>query len=123
MVLLGRIELPTSALPRMRSTTELQQPTIPAARVIGPTNVGAGPGRGALLAGGAVFVKRAFIKPGLHLSSCRGTKPVVSGNPAKPSLEERLAAKLRENLHRRKAQARASNTKDQGALPKAEPRS
>ena len=28
MVLLGRIELPTSALPRMRSTTELQQHTI-----------------------------------------------------------------------------------------------
>jgi hypothetical protein len=27
MVLLGRIELPTSALPRMRSTTELQQHT------------------------------------------------------------------------------------------------
>ena len=66
MVLLGRIELPTSALPRMRSTTELQQPTIPAARVIGPINVGAGPGRGALLAGGPVFVKRAFVKQGLH---------------------------------------------------------
>lgn len=30
MVLLGRIELPTSALPRMRSTTELQQHTISA---------------------------------------------------------------------------------------------
>ena len=66
MVLLGRIELPTSALPRMRSTTELQQPTIPAARVIGPINVGAGPGRGALLAGGGRLVKRAFVKQGLH---------------------------------------------------------
>ena len=34
MVLLGRIELPTSALPRMRSTTELQQRTIQ--RLSGP---------------------------------------------------------------------------------------
>ena len=28
MVLLGRIELPTSPLPRVRSTTELQQPAV-----------------------------------------------------------------------------------------------
>ncbi len=40
------------------------------------------------------------------------------------SREERLAAKLRENLHRRKAQARAQRqsdaTKDEPALPKGE---
>ena len=41
MVLLGRIELPTSALPRMRSTTELQQHTIPQA----PEALGPGQGR------------------------------------------------------------------------------
>ena len=36
----------------------------------------------------------------------------------KPTREERLAAKLRENLHRRKAQARAMNTTDRStALP------
>ncbi len=31
MVLLGRIELPTSSLPMTRSTTELQQPVMPRA--------------------------------------------------------------------------------------------
>jgi hypothetical protein len=32
----------------------------------------------------------------------------MTGKPEKPNKEERLAAKLRENLHRRKAQARAT---------------
>ena len=41
MVLLGRIELPTSALPRMRSTTELQQLTISLAAA----HISAGQGR------------------------------------------------------------------------------
>jgi hypothetical protein len=47
----------------------------------------------------------------------------MSENPAQPSRQERLAAKLRENLRLRKAQARALASKDQAALPKAEPRS
>ncbi|MEZ5734581.1 MAG: hypothetical protein R3E09_02050 [Novosphingobium sp.] len=34
----------------------------------------------------------------------------------KPTREERLAAKLRENLHRRKAQARASSDSE-GRIP------
>ena len=38
--------------------------------------------------------------------------------PAKPSREDRLAAKLRENLHRRKAQARAQGDAATPALPK-----
>lgn len=38
--------------------------------------------------------------------------------PAKPSREDRLAAKLRENLHRRKAQARALDDAATPALPK-----
>ena len=38
--------------------------------------------------------------------------------PPSPSREERLAAKLRENLHRRKAQARAIDTDANHALPK-----
>lgn len=38
-----------------------------------------------------------------------------------PSREERLAAKLRENLHRRKAQSRALDRDDKPTLPK-EPR-
>ena len=37
-----------------------------------------------------------------------------------PSREERLAAKLRENLRRRKAQARALGNEGKPALPKAE---
>jgi len=45
-----------------------------------------------------------------------------------PSREERLAAKLRENLHRRKAQgrkaqARALEPGDKPALPKTPPKS
>lgn len=46
MVLLGRIELPTSALPRMRSTTELQQHTISkTADLCSPVKGGGGQGR------------------------------------------------------------------------------
>ena len=37
-----------------------------------------------------------------------------------PSREQRLAAKLRENLRRRKAQARALGTEGKPALPKAD---
>jgi hypothetical protein len=39
------------------------------------------------------------------------------------SREERLAAKLRENLKRRKVQARALESDDNAALPKAPPKS
>ena len=41
----------------------------------------------------------------------------------KPTREERLAAKLRENLRRRKAQARALESPDKAALSKEEPKS
>jgi hypothetical protein len=41
-----------------------------------------------------------------------------------PTREERLAAKLRENLRRRKAQARAiGDESGESGLPKGEPRS
>jgi hypothetical protein len=43
--------------------------------------------------------------------------------PKVPSREERLAAKLRENLHRRKAHARATGTDDKPALSKPPPKS
>ncbi len=43
--------------------------------------------------------------------------------PNQPSREERLAAKLRENLRRRKAQARAQEGDAPPALPKALPKS
>ena len=42
----------------------------------------------------------------------------MSDKPAKPTREERLAARLRENLHRRKAQARAIG--DEGQQPQSD---
>ena len=87
MVLLGRIELPTSPLPRVRSTTELQQRR-KQARPIG--------------------VRPAIVKRGLKEARHNGKAFRMSEQPSKNmSREERLAAKLRENLRRRKAQARA----------------
>ena len=91
MVLLERIELSTSPLPRVRSTTELQQRWIEA---------GAIGHRGAL-------VKRVAAR------QARG----MAGQNDKPTRDERLAAKLRENLKRRKAQARAIDNPDD-SLPK-----
>ncbi|MEJ5977266.1 hypothetical protein WG901_11505 [Novosphingobium sp. PS1R-30] len=43
--------------------------------------------------------------------------------PETLSREDRLAAKLRENLKRRKVQARALEGEDKAALPKAPPKS
>ena len=90
MVLLGRIELPTSALPRMRSTTELQQPTISA------YSPAIGGERGRAIAGG--------------LALCQADG--MSQTPPKQSREERLAAQLRANLRRRKEQARELRSED-----------
>ncbi len=45
----------------------------------------------------------------------------MSDAKAKPSREERLAAKLRENLRRRKAQARALEGGETPSLPKKDP--
>ena len=107
MVLLGRIELPTSALPRMRSTTELQQHTIPCART------------GQAVRAGARYWLRA-----LALSSARRditTRMPMREETAPLSREERLAAKLRENLRRRKEQAREFNRNATPTLPKGEP--
>ena len=115
MVLLGRIELPTSALPRMRSTTELQQHTIP----IAPDSK-AVRGRGALLAGGLGFVNLALSRryrlPDLSWLRFGGRNAGMTAKPPQPSREDRLAAKLRENLRRRKAQAR-----ELGELEQSEP--
>ena len=54
---------------------------------------------------------------------CRGAalhEAAMDTPPKQLPREERLAAKLRENLHRRKAQARAAEVM---ALPKAPPKS
>jgi hypothetical protein len=83
MVLPVRIELTTSALPRMRSTTELRQHFVrkraPMAAAPAPVNPLAGPER-----------KR-------HVAQ------MVAKDKER---EERLAAALRDNLKRRKAQLR-----------------
>ena len=104
MVLLGRIELPTSPLPRVRSTTELQQQDhvkAPAASLARPAGA------------------RHWLSGGLLSSARGGVNFVVMGDEKdKPTREERLAAQLRENLRRRKAQARALDRKEDG-LPKA----
>ena len=42
----------------------------------------------------------------------------MSDADARPTREERLAAKLRENLRRRKAQARALDSNEKPTLPK-----
>jgi hypothetical protein len=45
-------------------------------------------------------------------------------SPKAPTREQRLAAKLRENLHRRKAQARANEVEpERSTLPKTAPKS
>ena len=75
---------------------------------------GQGPGRRGLLAAGPVFVK-----PGLRCVAAPGMMQTMD----KPSREQRLAAKLRENLHRRKAQARAFDAGDKPALSKPPPKS
>ena len=115
MVLLGRIELPTSALPRMRSTTELQQHTIPPL----PGARKAAPDRGALLAVLLGFVKRVALALSSDWLDSGDRLPMreTSLSPAQLR-EQRLAAKLRENLQRRKAQARENEAAL--ALPKGE---
>jgi hypothetical protein len=103
MVLLGRIELPTSPLPRVRSTTELQQRRKQARPIVAPrSNVNA-------------LVALSLC----HLSTRRdNAKAFRMSEDARKNMssskarEERLAAKLRENLRRRKAQARALGDSD-----------
>ena len=47
----------------------------------------------------------------------------MSKDESQPTREERLAVKLRENLKRRKTQARALDTGNNGSLPKSPPKS
>ena len=103
MVLLGRIELPTSPLPRVRSTTELQQ----------RYHISLWPENHCVAA--RLLLWRALLSSDADtrmLHSLAKTCPArqcirMTSKPPAPSREERLAAKLRENLRRRKAQARA----------------
>lgn len=117
-MLLGRIELPTSSLPMTRSTTELQQrlsfrvrkALVPATR-----------GRGALMSVTAKIVKRLLrilFQKAIPRAFQGPAKDARTMTQPQQSREERLAAKLRENLRRRKAQARAFEAEGDGtALP------
>ncbi len=85
-----RIELTTSALPRMRSTTELRQHV-----------------RGRRAYGGCVW----WRQPGLPATVARISQQAMTSPD--PKRAERLAEALRDNLRRRKAQAREGPTKDE----------
>lgn len=102
MVLLERIELSTSPLPRVRSTTELQQLT---GRL--RTDVrwaGAAYGGAPCTCQGA-RLDDAPISP--HRADV--SKPP---SPADLERERRLAEALRANLRKRKAQAREANAEN-----------
>ena len=92
MVLPVRIELTTSALPRMRSTTELRQ-------------------------------QFRWKAPRLWPEATRTVKEGAVSKAEKDQKAERLAAALRENLRRRKAQARASDSGDGPERGEAQPKS
>jgi len=61
------------------------------------------------------------LQRGLLLSSIPACykRSTVTGTSDKPTREERLAAKLRENLRRRKVQSRELGESGRGTLPKS----
>lgn len=100
MVLLDRIELSTSSLPMTRSTTELQQqPDRPQTHVC----------RAGAAYGGTPFACQGARLDDAKISPHRArvSKPP---SPADLERERRLAEALRENLRKRKAQAREAKT-------------
>jgi hypothetical protein len=107
MVLPDRIELSASPLPRGCSTTELRQPE----RTLEGEN-GAAPERCASTATrlfstqGQKALNKAFIQPKYAFSSDEHFQPMTKSQQAEQRAQ-RLAAKLRENLKRRKGQIKA----------------
>ena len=71
----------------------------------------------------ALAARGPVVKRRLSFAPTRGKAPVMEKKPDASSREERLAAKLRENLRRRKAQARVMERTDNGTLPKSPPKS
>ena len=90
MVLLGRIELPTSALPRMRSTTELQQHTIPLVSPGHPLLVEAGGrgGQGRAIGRGPLLCQ-ATGSIAARTCQCLKNRPEPPNRPAKSALPRR----------------------------------
>ena len=93
MVLLGRIELPTSSLPMTRSTTELQQHT-PKVR---PYAKGWGCCQAACVAA------RSLASGGTQLAQLRRQSLAKDAEDKERIKAERLREALRANLRRRKA--------------------
>jgi hypothetical protein len=60
---------------------------------------------------------------GLSFAAGGGKAAAMDRKPPPLSREDRLAAKLRENLKRRKAQARVLDAQDNAPLPKGPPKS
>lgn len=116
MVLPGRIELPTSALPRMRSTTELRQQTI-----FWRTE------RLCVLRGKRAYglcwtlLSSAGLANGPSITTCRDRpNPIIKARMSNDEdRKRRLAQALRENLRKRKGQARENGTMP---APKDEPK-
>ena len=105
MVLPVRIELTTSALPRMRSTTELRQHRAD----------------GSAPEAGAMEKASARVKAGCRW---RGGRTITTPMSEKDQeRERRLAEALRENLKKRKAQARGEEVSPSPAEPSAPSRS
>ncbi len=103
MVLLGRIELPTSSLPMTRSTTELQQQLVPLAEATLPDR------RGLWLAA------CPLSRHGLSAQCLSAYHPAMDEKNPDPAARAagndraaRLAEQLRANLRKRKAQARGA---------------
>src|SRR3982750_2042635 len=102
MVPQGRIELPTSALPRMRSTTELLRPPLGKA----PYSEGRFPGEAEIW-----LDRRLVAEDSIAMSE---DKPEPSKAKPASDREARLAQALRENLRRRKAHRAAPPKPESG---------
>ena len=104
MVPRERIELSASPLPRVRSTTELPR-----------HNQGGAP----------ITAKTRNVKPCLKPCAFNAkTFRMSEGKDKNMSREERLAAKLRENLRRRKSQTREMKSESrQEGVPNGDPES
>jgi hypothetical protein len=100
MVLLGRIELPTSSLPMTRSTTELQQ--------LAPK-------------GGPMRSAGDIVKP-LALPTCIWHRGVMSkdSDTKAQARSDRLRDALRANLRRRKLKADKPAVRERDRVPPAD---
>ena len=116
MVLQERIELSTSPLPRECSTTELLQHRLRQGRNSGPRAIAASTAIGAFSTQGQKAPNQSPAE------SSDLVNALMSKSDEARLREQRLAAKLRENLKRRKVQARArTQSEDNAPAPTTKP--